>query len=396
MSIADLIATHANRNAVSSPMELMSNAYQLQGAKQLMDVRKQGMEAQGLDMQTQQHKLMTDKNEQAKQFAANVAADLKNTQDPTQKQQKYSIALEMARRNGHDVSMYPTQYDERAAAMMDAAYAQVYEPMRFEAMLNDRFGLSAGTQEFNSLIEQIKPAMNAQGQFDESKATAAQRAAAIKLGLVARASLSESERIAMSDDMTNRVADSKAIIKGAESGSSERAKLDAKLEKEPDLEAAKTRAVEAEKLKAKINEQISKTGRDAEGVKGILDIAEKLIPKSTASGIGTVVDAATGLVGVSTEGADTAESLRSLEGALIMKMPRMEGPQSNMDQQLYRQMAAKIGDSTVPVGRRMAALNTLRELTDKYATPGPVKIEEPAMDDSLLEFMSPEERALFK
>jgi hypothetical protein len=50
-----------------------------------------------------------------------------------------------------------------------------------------------------------------------------------------------------------------------------------------------------------------------------------------------------------------------------MKMPRMEGPQSNMDQMLYRQMAAQIGDATVPAEVRKAAVDTLRSLNQRYS-----------------------------
>ena len=49
----------------------------------------------------------------------------------------------------------------------------------------------------------------------------------------------------------------------------------------------------------------------------------------------------------------------------------MEGPQSNLDQLLYREMAGKIGDRTVPVAEREAALQTVEGLLGKYATNKP-------------------------
>lgn len=211
-----------------------------------------------------------------------------------------------------------------------------------------------GMQDFNEKAKGLSP---------EDR----QRALRIDLGLDPRASLSAEERIAQDQSMTQKVAESKSVISGSEAGAAERAKLGARMEQEPELEAAKTRATEAAKLEAKIKEKITTAGRDAAGVNSILDMAEELIPLSTQSGIGTAADIAAGVVGVSTKGAEVADSLRSLEGALIMKMPRMEGPQSNYDVELYRQMAARIGDSTVPAPRRIAALKTLRELTNKYA-----------------------------
>lgn len=107
-----------------------------------------------------------------------------------------------------------------------------------------------------------------------------------------------------------------------------------------------------------------KSARDA---LGIIDQARDLLDKSTNSYIGTGVDMAGQLIGASTSGAQAAAKLKALEGALMLRQPRMEGPQSNNDVALYRQMAAQIGDSTVPVATRKAALDTIQELHERYA-----------------------------
>jgi hypothetical protein len=49
-----------------------------------------------------------------------------------------------------------------------------------------------------------------------------------------------------------------------------------------------------------------------------------------------------------------------------MGMPRLEGPQSNLDQQLYREAAGQIGDPTVPKGTKKAALKTIRDIQSRY------------------------------
>jgi hypothetical protein len=74
------------------------------------------------------------------------------------------------------------------------------------------------------------------------------------------------------------------------------------------------------------------------------------------------------LVGQSTPGAQRAGQLESLSGWLVANVPRMEGPQSNFDVQNYMTMAGKIGDRTVPVKERLAALDQVRELQKKYKT----------------------------
>lgn len=102
----------------------------------------------------------------------------------------------------------------------------------------------------------------------------------------------------------------------------------------------------------------------------ILDAATPLIEKGTSSYLGAGVDMAARAFGKSFESGDAAAQLKSLEGALMMAQPRMEGPQSNMDVQLYRQMAGAIGDPTVPVSQKQAASQVIRQLHSKYAGGG--------------------------
>lgn len=57
---------------------------------------------------------------------------------------------------------------------------------------------------------------------------------------------------------------------------------------------------------------------------------------------------------------------------MVSNVPRMEGPQSDFDVKNYREMAATVGDSTIPVKDRLAALDTLEQLQAKYAGNGTV------------------------
>lgn len=106
---------------------------------------------------------------------------------------------------------------------------------------------------------------------------------------------------------------------------------------------------------------------DAGHVTDILDMARPLVEKSTGSGVGTAFDKAAQFFGETTESGNAAAQLKVLQGALVSRMPRMEGPQSDKDVQLYREMAAQIGDSTVPRKQRQEAMNTLEMLQQKYA-----------------------------
>ena len=86
----------------------------------------------------------------------------------------------------------------------------------------------------------------------------------------------------------------------------------------------------------------------------------------TGSVTGAAIDTVGGWFGATPEGAKEADRLKAIGGALVAKMPRMEGPQSNFDVQNYREMAGQVGDSTIPVPRRLAALAEVERLWRKY------------------------------
>lgn len=110
---------------------------------------------------------------------------------------------------------------------------------------------------------------------------------------------------------------------------------------------------------------------------GIIAEAEKIIDKATGSYLGTAIDEGARAFGASTPGADAAAQLKALEGALMMAQPRMEGPQSDKDVALYKQMAGRIGDSTVPPSQKKVALDVIKTLHNRYAK-GVIPSQSPA------------------
>lgn len=94
--------------------------------------------------------------------------------------------------------------------------------------------------------------------------------------------------------------------------------------------------------------------------------ARTLLPKATGSGVGAMIDSGLGQVGVATPGAEAAGQLEAIGGWLTSNVPRMEGPQSDKDTQLYGRMAAQVADRTVPTSVRLKSLETLETLQDKY------------------------------
>lgn len=107
-----------------------------------------------------------------------------------------------------------------------------------------------------------------------------------------------------------------------------------------------------------------------QGLGDILTEAETILGDKanppTGSGVGAAWDAAAGFVGLSPKGSTQADQLRAISGALVSKMPRMEGPQSDKDVLLYKQSAGDIGNAALPVERRVEALKTVRKLWAQY------------------------------
>jgi hypothetical protein len=107
--------------------------------------------------------------------------------------------------------------------------------------------------------------------------------------------------------------------------------------------------------------------KDAGDALALIQQARELIPKATSSAVGAGVDMALGAFGASTQSADNASKLRALEGALVAKMPKMSGPQSDKDVAMYRQMAGEIGNPMTPASRRMAALDEIERIQLRYS-----------------------------
>lgn len=120
------------------------------------------------------------------------------------------------------------------------------------------------------------------------------------------------------------------------------------------------------KTQGEITGGILTKGSNARSVLGMIDEAEKIIDKATGSSGGALVDTAAATVGKSTEGAKAIAQLKVLQAGLMLNMPRMEGPQSDRDVQLYREAAASLGEPNVPRDTKKAALQTIRALQERY------------------------------
>jgi hypothetical protein len=129
----------------------------------------------------------------------------------------------------------------------------------------------------------------------------------------------------------------------------------------------------------------AKKERGMQGIGNVIDEARKIMtgkavdqqgkeiktPLPTQSFGGQALDFVSGAFGESPQGAAQADQLKVLGGALLSSVPRMEGPQGEKDVQLYREMAGQIGDSGLPVARRLKALDMVEALYRKYDRTSP-------------------------
>lgn len=116
----------------------------------------------------------------------------------------------------------------------------------------------------------------------------------------------------------------------------------------------------------KNNKEGIQQGKDTQDIFSILKQARPLLKTATGSPLGAGADQVAAFFGHSTEGAKSTAQLKALQGALVAKMPKMSGPQSDKDVQLYREMAGQIGDPTIPVEQRRAAMDTIERLNLQY------------------------------
>ena len=128
---------------------------------------------------------------------------------------------------------------------------------------------------------------------------------------------------------------------------------------------------EAAKASAKsavgIGEEEQKRSIKANSMMDYIGKADQLLNKASGSMLGAGYSKGKQMLGVSDDATKANQQLKLISGWMISNVPRMEGPQSDFDVKNYATMAGLVGDATVPIEDRRAALQTLTELQGKYA-----------------------------
>jgi len=105
----------------------------------------------------------------------------------------------------------------------------------------------------------------------------------------------------------------------------------------------------------------------------VIDLAERakgLLPQASSGALSTLATIATDAAGYATNKSAADASLKVIAAGLTSSVPRFEGPQGVLDVQLYKQAAADVGNPLIPYKNRIAAVNTVIELNQKYLPVG--------------------------
>ena len=103
---------------------------------------------------------------------------------------------------------------------------------------------------------------------------------------------------------------------------------------------------------------------------GLMKQIDQEIRKSTGSSIGAGADTVAAAIGTSTEGSKAIARLNVLSYGILSNIPRFEGPQSDIDVQMYKQAAGDFNNRTLPIEDRLAALGALNTILQRYDKAG--------------------------
>lgn len=142
----------------------------------------------------------------------------------------------------------------------------------------------------------------------------------------------------------------------------------------PELSMRTDAALQQEAGKLNVQQAADRTQKafqrtkDADESINLISEAVQILPKATGSSVGSLVDRAAAAVGRSTPGAEANAQLKIISAGLLAKVPRMEGPQSDKDVQMYREASGDLANENLPVATREAAARQIVRLQRKYAS----------------------------
>jgi hypothetical protein len=161
-------------------------------------------------------------------------------------------------------------------------------------------------------------------------------------------------------------ADAIASLEAKKAAARKQAEANVELGTAPAIKAATEAATIAAKSGAERDAESVKKAKDAEIIISLADEAEKLLPQATSGKLSQATTEAAKFFGKSTDASKADARLKIIAGQLVGNIPRFEGPQSDADTRLYREMAGDVANTELPFEDRQAALKTIKQLQQRY------------------------------
>jgi hypothetical protein len=317
------------------------------------------------------------KRDEAARFALEAAGS-----DPVTRSrliQERAANLAEAGRNASDtVSLLDMPYDEQTKALELTQMAALTPQKWLE--LKNKTRDDAATRNFTAMTKGL----------DEADIEKARR---IELGLDPRATGSADITAATIEGLTKRVAESKAMIEGAK----QEAKLTEDLEFKPQIQSA-VKLAEAEATAR--GETLTALKRSEAALPGLTEAVNQLkdlAPIATSTIGGKIFDQAVKQTGFgATEGATARAKFVAIVNNQVLPLLR-ETFGAAFTAQEGESLKATMGDPDASPAEKMVQLDAF--IAQKYRDIGTksreVAPQPSAVDPALMEFMTPEERALF-
>lgn len=155
---------------------------------------------------------------------------------------------------------------------------------------------------------------------------------------------------------------------------------EARLLQQLQYDPAIKRAVSAQEGLAEIDTEKAKKSEKAEIMLNLVQEAEGLLPNATSGAIGRGITGTQKFFGKSTDASKADARLKVIAAGLTSNVPRMEGPQGVLDVELYKQAAGDVANSEIPYEDRLSAIQTIKDLQNKYAgnNPSGIQLDTPA------------------
>lgn len=139
-----------------------------------------------------------------------------------------------------------------------------------------------------------------------------------------------------------------------------------KPEQMPEFQAGQEAAKTTARLGATAEDERQKKANTAGTTLDLIQQARKVLPEASSGLSGSIGAGLKGAAGISDEATQADKKLQVIAGALTASVPRFEGPQGVLDVELYKQMAADVANISKPREDRLAALDAMEELQNRY------------------------------